>query len=125
MTNQLALPTVIEQIKAIVEERPDWVDPGTVYDEAGLKPGCSYSGGTTGHRCIVGEWLSRYHAVSDEHMEHYLEGLSAKDVVVEVLDLDDDDLITDFLEYIQNEQDCGVAWSEAFNQACLDVGIIP
>lgn len=106
---------VREQVKQLVDERPDHVDPRA---QAGVE--CTYATDGSSPRCIVGEWAHRFHNATDVTLGKN-EGHAPAELL-DVLDVLADPIVERFLSKLQRCQDAGTPWAEAFEKAtdCIE-----
>jgi hypothetical protein len=134
MENIIDVDQVVNEIKAIVEENPFFEYPlyqfcdcdeltGTE-DECDfhLNEGCRYFNTDNRPQCVVGHWLDGHNLNTPESFGvqyiNEMEGSNASEVLDRVQQNNDfvvSDDARDFLTLVQQSQDTGMAWVDAFN----------
>ena len=138
MENIIDVDQVVNEIKAIVEENPFFQYPlyqfcecsrafGSSQDEIECDfhadEGCRYFNTDNAPVCVVGKWLDSHNLNTPESfgVEYIreMEGQNASEVLDKVQQNNDfivGDDARDFLTLVQQSQDTGDAWIDAFNR---------
>lgn len=116
MTN-ITASQIIEQVTALVQERPDFIYTEQKTQEP--SNGCGYAGAsmgsTEGEACIVGQALSRLGLSQHELLA--LDDVGGAILVLEFLDIPATKQEEEFLFNIQFSQDYGESWQDSYNYA--------